>query len=102
MGKQKTSNKSKKFSKNQAGKEIDPNAVLSNKKIVMRALFESLIDGDEEAFKEILLGHLEALDRQKLALVAGVSIPTLYRMTQPQANPTLRNLTKIFKALKAA
>lgn len=61
-----------------------------------------LLPSVDQAFKEILSAHFEALRRAELAEDSGVTLRTLYRMTTPNANPTLKNIAKVFKALAAA
>jgi probable addiction module antidote protein len=102
MAKQEILKMQKKFSKKVVGKVLDPNEKLRDKKFIARALFEALTDGDDEAFKEILSAHFEALKRSELSENSGVKLRTLYRMTTPNANPTLKNIAKVFKALSAA
>jgi len=92
----------KRSSKKAAGKPLDANEKLRDKTLIAKALFEALSDGDEEAFKEILHAHFEALNRTDLSHDSGVNLRTIYRMTQPKSNPTLKNIAKVFKALKAA
>ena len=78
----------------------DPRIRLRNRKLVLKALLEALLDGDHEAFKEILRGHLETMNKDRLAASSGVARTTLFRMLSPNSNPTLKNVAKVFRILK--
>lgn len=82
-------------------KDHDPNARLRDIKLVREALLQSLMDGDHEAFKEILRSHLETVNKDILAVRSGVARTTLFRMLAPRSNPTLKNVAKVFRVLKA-
>ncbi len=74
---------------------------LLNKELVAKALWECLVDNDIDAFKEILRGHLEVSNKDRLAKKTGISKRTLFRMLSPEGNPTLENLGKIIHELCA-
>ena len=77
----------------------DPKIVLRNRKFVISALTEALTDGDAQAFKEILAGHLEAVQKESFYQEAGLSRRTLYRMLAPSGNPTLKHIARVVKAI---
>lgn len=77
----------------------DPKAALRDRKLIIRALTEALTDGDAQAFKEILAGHLEAVQKESFYQEAGLSRRTLYRMLAPGGNPTLENIARVVKAI---
>lgn len=79
----------------------DPKKALSDLNLISAALIESLMDGDVEAFKEILTAHLNTMKKDALAKSSGVSLRTIFRMLEPGSNPTLNNLAKVFHALRA-
>src|SRR5260370_11571620 len=77
----------------------DPKAALRDRDLVIRALTEALTDGDAQAFKEILAGHLEAVQKESFYQEAGLSRRTLYRMLAPSGNPTLENIARVVRAI---
>jgi len=81
MGKIQTSKKREKSSKN----------ILKGK--------TALIDGDADAIREILLSHLEQVHKDHFYKEAGISRRALFKLMEPNANPTLDSLAKICKAL---
>lgn len=120
MGRPKTSKPSGKSSRNAKSKPFDPHTFkgielrkdvkledhnpeirLRDINLVREALFEALVDGDHEGFKEILRTHLETVNKEALADRSGVARTTLFRMLAPRSNPTLKNVAKVFKFLKA-
>lgn len=82
--------------------EHDPSTALLEKEIVLKAIFEALEEGDDQAFKEILRGHFEAVSKTELAEKSGISRRTLFRMLSADSNPTLNNIAKVIKILKSA
>lgn len=81
--------------------EHDPDLRLKEVGLVREALLEALLDGDHEAFKEILCAHLETVNKDALSARSGVARTTLFRMLAPRSNPTLKNVAKVLKLLKA-
>ena len=77
----------------------DPKAVLRNRNLVIKALTDALTDGDAQAFKEILAGHLEAVQKESFYQEAGLSRRTLYRMLAPSGNPTLKHIARVVSAI---
>ena len=73
----------------------DPKATLRDRNLVIKALTE----GDAQAFKEILAGHLGAVQKESFYEEAGLSRRTLYRMLAPSGNPTLENIARVVKAI---
>src|SRR3990167_3033011 len=64
-----------------------------------KVLVESLMEGDAEAFKEVLRAFLEANNKSRVAKKMGVSRKTLYNLVSEEGNPTLNNITKLLKAV---
>lgn len=62
---------------------------LKNKEFIFEALWQSLIDHDLNAFREILSTHLEVVNKAKIAKKAKISRRTLHRMLAKNGNPTL-------------
>lgn len=77
----------------------DPKVALRDRKLVIEALTEALMDGDAQAFKEILAAHLEVVQKESFYEEAGLSRRTLYRMLAPSGNPTLENIVRVVKAI---
>jgi len=75
---------------------------LTNRKFISEAIADALIDGDSEAIREILLSHLEQVHKDQFYKDAGISRRALFRLMQPNANPTLESLAKVCKALAEA
>lgn len=74
---------------------------LKNKKRVKEALAECLCSDDIEAFKEILRAHLEVVNVTNFSKETGLPRKTIYRMLEPDSNPTLKNVTKLLHKLCA-
>jgi len=77
----------------------DPKAALRDRKFIIESLTEALVDGDAQAFKEILAAHLEVVQKESFYEKAGLSRRTLYRMLAPGGNPTLENIARVVKAI---
>ena len=77
----------------------DPKAGLADRKLIIESLTEALMDGDAQAFKEILAAHLEVVQKESFYERAGLSRRTLYRMLAPGGNPTLENIARVVKAI---
>ena len=75
---------------------------LSNRKFISEAISDALIDGDADAIREILLSYLEQVHKDSFYKVAGISRRALFKLMEPNANPTLESLAKVCKALAKA
>jgi len=75
---------------------------LANVEFVSEALIQALKDGDADAFKEILAGHLSVINKEKFSEKARIPKRTLFRMLTPSGNPTLENIARIVHALSKA
>lgn len=69
------------------------------KEVLSEVLVKSLMEGDAEAFKEVLRAFLEANNKSRVAKKMGVSRKTLYNLVSEDGNPTLNNITKLLKAV---
>ena len=86
--------------KNRVGlREYDPTVTLRDRKFIVQALVEALLDGDEEAFKEILAGHLAVIHKESFYKNAGISRRTLFRMIASEGNPTLASIARVVRAI---
>lgn len=75
---------------------------LANRKFISDAIADALIDGDADAVREILLSHLEQVHKDHFYKDAGISRRALFKLMEPNANPTLESLAKVCKALAEA
>lgn len=74
---------------------------LRNKKRVAKALLECIADNDLDAFREILEGHIAAINTSDFAKEVGIPRKTLYNILEPGSNPTLKNVAKIINKISA-
>lgn len=77
-------------------------AELADRKFISEAIADALLDGDAEAVREILLAHLEHVHKDNFYKEAGISRRALYKLMEPNANPTLESLAKVCRALAHA
>ena len=75
--------------------------ILKNKNLIAKALWQALVENDVDGFKEILKAHLENLNKDQLAEETGLSRRTIFRMLEPDGNPTLKNISTIINKLCA-
>lgn len=111
MGKTKTSSKQKPFSldmlptkKLKPGAKVhkhDPRKNLGDPKLIAAALSDCLVDGDMEAFKEILKAHYEVVNTAKALKKAGLSKRTFHDALTPSGNPSLSTVMKMMQGLSA-
>jgi DNA-binding phage protein len=80
-------------------KVIGSAARLKDQELVFNALWQCLVDQDIESFKDVLRGHLEAVNKQKLSKKAKTSRRTLHRILSAEGNPTLKSISKIISAM---
>jgi probable addiction module antidote protein len=76
-----------------------PTEELKNVDAIARALFQCLREGDTKAFKEILSGHLRAINISKLSREAKIPLRTIHEALSPKGNPSLNTLAKIIHGL---
>jgi probable addiction module antidote protein len=82
-------------------KEHSPSKRLRDRAFVAQALLECLQEGDADAFKEILRGYLEVVNKSQFAARTEIPERTLYRMVSEEGNPTLDNIARVVHALCA-
>lgn len=115
MGKTQTLKKQKKSLKNTSKDNVRPRlkpgslaydysaaSELANRKFISEAIADALIDGDADAVREILLSHLELVHKDNFYKDAGISRRALFKLMEPEANPTLESLAKVCRALAKA
>jgi probable addiction module antidote protein len=108
MDKKKTSKKLKKLPKKSMvinGVELvahDPSAIFKNHKEIEAALFEALMDGDREAFVDILSGYVRAHNILDVCRRTGLSRTVVYEAIGEDGNPSLDTLCKIMTSFKKA
>jgi probable addiction module antidote protein len=112
MVNKKTSTKQKKLPKKSIKKikiggmnftEYSPtNDLATSPETVVLALAEALIDGDKEAFQEILEGYVKARQISKVVKEMKISRAVIYEAMDKNKNPSLSSLCKIMKAFKDA
>jgi DNA-binding phage protein len=107
MGKVKISNKRKKSStKSKAPILIvhDPyDARLADVQLIKKAVLQCLVDGDIESIRDLLIAHLNTVNKLKLAKKAKLGRQTIYDLMDmnKEFNPSLKTLTTILNNLAA-
>ena len=59
------------------------------------ALIEALFETDFDTFKGCIALLLDKCDYKEITKKTGLSKSTLYRMCEPESNPTLENISKV-------
>ncbi|MBI2522436.1 MAG: hypothetical protein HYV97_18595 [Bdellovibrio sp.] len=72
-------------------------------KVIRGILVEALLDNDVETFRDVLVAHLRAISKVKLAQKTGLGRQTLYDLIdeKKEFNPTLSTLGTILEAIAA-
>ena len=73
----------------------DPRAIFSDHKKIRFALAEALLDGDKDAFIEILAGYVRAHNISKVCRKTGLNRAVVYEAISEDGNPSLDTLCKI-------
>lgn len=108
MDKKKTSKKPKKSLKKSItinGIKLfhhDPSAIFKNHKEIKQALSEALMDGDKEAFVEILSGYVRAHNILEVCRRTKLSRTVVYEAISEKGNPSLDTLCKIMVSFNEA
>lgn len=74
----------------------------NNPERVAAGLIEALMDGDKEAFQEILEGFIKAREISKIGKKMKISRAVIYEAMDKKKNPSLSSICKIMKAFKDA
>jgi probable addiction module antidote protein len=80
----------------------DPSIIFKNHRIIKQGLFEALMDGDKEAFVDILSGYVRAHNVLEVCRRTGLSRTVVYEAISDQGNPSLDTLCKIMTSFKDA
>ena len=64
------------------------------------AITEALFDADFDTFKGCIAILLNKFDYRDITKSTGLSKSTLYRMSEPTANPTLENVCKVLNFIR--
>lgn len=73
----------------------DPSAIFKNHNTIKEALSEALMDGDKEAFIEILSGYVKVHNILEVCRRTGLSRTVVYEAIDKNGNPSLDTLCKI-------
>lgn len=80
----------------------DPSVIFKNHKEIKRALFEAFMDGDKEAFVDILSGYVRSHNILEVCRRTGLSRTVVYEAISDDGNPSLDTLFKIMTSFKKA
>ncbi len=106
MDKTKTSKKPKKQPKKSItinGVELlshEPSLIFKKHKEINQVLFEALMDGDREAFVDILSGYVRTHNILEVCRRTGLSRTVVYEAISDDGNPSLDTLCKIMTSFK--
>lgn len=78
----------------------DPSAIFKNHKEIKLALSQALVDGDKEAFIEILSGYVRSHNVLEVCRRTGLSRTVVYEAISENGNPSLDTLCKIMTSFK--
>lgn len=80
----------------------DPSVIFKNHKQIKQALFEAFMDGDKEAFVDILSGYVRSHNILEVCRRTGLSRTVVYEAISDDGNPSLDTLFKIMTSFKKA
>ncbi len=80
----------------------DPSAIFKKHKEIKQALLEALMDGDKEAFIDILSGYVRAHNISEVCRRTGLSRTVVYESISENGNPSLDTLCKIMMSFNKA
>ena len=80
----------------------DPAAIFKKHNQIKLALSEALMDGDREAFVDILSGYVRAHNILEVCRRTGLSRTVVYEAISEDGNPSLDTLCKIMTSFKKA
>jgi len=73
---------------------FDPDKILSNKDLIIQAIFEGFMQNDPDAILEIINAYTSKVNKSEFSENSGIARSTLYDMLEGRKNPTLRVLTQ--------
>ena len=79
-------------------KKFDPDRFFRSREKVSAGLAQSILDGDAEAFLDILSAYMRTQNKARLARRAKVGRQTLYRTLAKKANPRLTTIMAFMQA----
>ena len=79
----------------------DPRDFFKNQNDVAKALSEALLEGDKEAFQDIIMGYLGIINKEELARISKLPIATIRRVAAG-SNYNIETLLKITAAIRKA
>ena len=65
------------------------------------AIIQALFEGDQDTFKGCISILLDLCDYKDITKETGLSKSTLYRMCEPNSNPTLENIGKVLSYINS-
>jgi DNA-binding phage protein len=80
----------------------DPSAIFKDAKVVKKALLETFMDGDREAFVDILSGYVRGQGILKVCQRTKLSRAVLAEAISDDGNPTLDTLCRVMILFKDA
>lgn len=101
MGKAKTSKKCKASSPRTLTKHEPDAKLLTDKKLVVEVLIESLLANDLDTFRDVLIAHLRTISKTDLAKKTGLGRRTIYDMLNKKFDPRLSTLSSILSKISA-
>jgi len=101
MPMKKTSAKREKFSAGKRRTEVYKPGTDVSIAGLKEAITEALFDADLETFKGCIAILLESHDYRQIMKSTGLSRSTLYRMCEPDSNPTLENFCKVLRFIRS-
>lgn len=101
MRKKKTSAKLEKFSAEKRRSEVYSPGTDVSISGLREAITEALFDADIETFRGCIAILLEFYDYRDIVKSTGLSKSTLYRMCEPDSNPTLENFCKVLRFIRS-
>lgn len=107
MGKIKTSKKQKSsLTKSKTPRLIAHNPFakeLADPKVIKQAVLQALVDGDLEAVRDVLIAHLQTINKSSLAAKTKLGRQTLYDLmdSKKEFNPSLKTLSIILDNIAA-
>lgn len=78
----------------------DPSTIFKNHKKIKQALSEALIDGDKEAFVDILSDYVRVHNILEVCRRTGLSRTVVYEAISEKGNPSLDTLCRIMISFK--
>lgn len=103
MAKKKTSLKLKESSKHLLTEwKFEPEH-FQDKKAIAEVLVDCLLEGDSEAFQDVLIAYVRANSKTKISKESGLTRKTLYKLINGETNDVrISTVAALLKSMKAA